>query len=88
VCVHSCLIFVQRLKHSGPWTGKLFLFEEVVPLILTPPTKRKKQDAIASWALRVARIRGHRWKSTKAVVDHLLVDVEVGASDELPLLVK
>jgi hypothetical protein len=39
-------------------------------------------------APRVAGIRGHGGKFAKAVADCLLVDVEVGALDKLPLLIK
>jgi hypothetical protein len=40
------------------------------------------------WAPRSASVRGCRRKSMKVVADSLLVDVEAGASDELPLLIK
>jgi hypothetical protein len=59
----------------------------VFTLILTPLAKRKR-GASASWAPRVAGVRGHGRKSTKAVADCLLVDVEAGALDKLPLLIK
>jgi hypothetical protein len=35
-----------------------------------------------------ASVRGHGQKSTKVVANRVLVDVEAGTSDELPILIK
>jgi hypothetical protein len=59
-----------------------------------PPAKRRKRGAKApgkastTRAMCSASVRGCGRKSVKAVVDRLLVDVEMGASDELLLLIK
>jgi hypothetical protein len=67
---------------------------EAPPLVLAAPTKKRKSGARASRKTSARRapcftsFRGHGRKSVKAVADLVLLDVEVGASDELPLTIR
>jgi hypothetical protein len=55
-----------------------------LPIVPAPPAKKGKRGATtpskidARWAPRSASVRGHGRRSTKAVADQVLVDVEVG----------
>jgi hypothetical protein len=42
----------------------------------------------AQWAPRFASVRGRGWKSMKVVADLVLLEVEMGASDELSLTIR
>jgi hypothetical protein len=67
---------------------------EVLPLILAPPTKKGTRGAKAPRRTDTTRAphsasgRGHRQKSAKAMADQALVNVGVGTSDELPLVLR
>jgi hypothetical protein len=58
---------------------------EAPPPIQALAAKKKRQGA--RWAPCLTSVRGHRWGSTKVKTDRVLLDVEAGGSDELPLLV-
>jgi hypothetical protein len=66
---------------------------EALPLIPVPRAKRGKRGAKApketsvAQAPRSASVRGHGQKSMKAMVNQSLIDVGVGTSDELPLVI-
>jgi hypothetical protein len=67
---------------------------EVPPLVLAAPAEKRKCGTKASWktgvrrALRSASVRGHGRKSAKAMADSVLLEVEIGASNELPLTIR
>jgi hypothetical protein len=67
---------------------------EAQPLASVPLAKKGKQGAKAprkigaERAPRFASVRGHGRRSVTAVVDQVLVSVEAGASDELPLVIR
>jgi hypothetical protein len=74
------------------WVGPVGV--KALPRILAPPAKKKKWGAKDSqrtsvWrALHSTSGRGCGCGSMKAMDNRVLFDVEVGASDELPLLVR
>jgi hypothetical protein len=67
---------------------------EALPLASAPPTKKGKWGAKApkktgtEWAPRSASVTGRGRKSTTALADQVLVNLEVGASDELSLVIR
>jgi hypothetical protein len=67
---------------------------EALPLVSVAPAEKRKHGAKASRktgvrrALRSTSIRGHERKSAKAVADSVLLEVEAGASDMLPLVIR
>jgi hypothetical protein len=66
----------------------------VLSLILVPLAKKGKwgtkapQKTGAARAARSASTRGRGQKSVKAMADQALIDVGVGTSDELPLVIR
>jgi hypothetical protein len=67
---------------------------EAPPLVSTAPTEKRKCGAKASqktgtWrASRSAGVTGRERKFTKVVADSVLLEVETGASNELPLALR
>jgi hypothetical protein len=67
---------------------------EALPLILAPPAKKGKHGSKAPRKTGTARApcsasgTGRGQKSTKAMADQALVNVGVGTSDELPLVLR
>jgi hypothetical protein len=67
---------------------------EALPLIPAPLAKKGKRGAKAprktdvAQAPRSASVRGHERKSTKVMAEQALIDVGVGTSDELPLVIR
>jgi hypothetical protein len=67
---------------------------EASPLVLVAPADRRKCGTKASlktsarWAPCSTSVRGRGRKSVKAVADLALLEVEAGASDELPLVIR
>jgi hypothetical protein len=67
---------------------------EAPPLASAPPTKKGKWGAKApkktgtEWAPRSASVTGRGRKSTTALADQVLVNLEAGASDELSLVIR
>jgi hypothetical protein len=59
-----------------------------------PPAKKGKRDSKAPRKTDVARapcsacVRGHGRKSVKVMDDQALIDIGVGTSDELPLVIR
>jgi hypothetical protein len=88
------LVFLQRLKHDDPWLGKLFLPAEAPPLASTALAKKRKCTAKASRKTGARQApcstsaRGRGRKFAKVVYDSILLEVEMGASDELPLVIR
>jgi hypothetical protein len=91
------VLFDFSLKHDARWP----MIERVVPvrveatpLALAPPTKKVKRGAKvprktgAEWVPRFASDRGRSRRFVTEVADWVLVSVEVGASDELPLVIR
>jgi hypothetical protein len=80
--------FCSKAKARWPLSGQVVPVRAVaLPVILAPSARRGKRGARVSWVPHSAGVRGRGWKHVKAVADRLLIDVEAGASDELPLLV-
>jgi hypothetical protein len=67
---------------------------EAPPLALVPLAKKGKQGAKSprkagvEWAPRFASVRGCGRSSATVVADRVLVSVEAGASNELPLVIR
>jgi hypothetical protein len=67
---------------------------EAPPLVLAALAEKRKHGAKASRktgarrAPRSVSVRGHGRKSAKVVDDSVLLEVEMGASDELPLTIR
>jgi hypothetical protein len=62
-----------------------------LPLVSDALAEKRKCGAKASWKTSVRRVtsaRGHRRMSAKVVANSTLLDVEAGASDELPLTIR
>jgi hypothetical protein len=91
------VLFHFSLKADTRWP----MIEYVVPirvevphLASMPPAKKGKWGAKAPRKTGVERAphfasaRGHGRRSMMAVADQVLVNVEVGASDELPLVIR
>jgi hypothetical protein len=85
------------LKVEARWlvAGRLaHAHVEVLPLAPAPPAKKRKHGAKAlqktgAWqALCSNTVRGRGRGSTKTMVDRVILDVEMGASDELPLMIR
>jgi hypothetical protein len=64
------------------------------PPARAPLSKKKTQDGGASrktstrWGPHSANVRGRGWGSAKVKPDRVLLDVDVGASDELPFVIR
>jgi hypothetical protein len=81
--------FCSKAEAQWPLSGQVVpVRAEALAVILAPPARRGKQGASTSRVPHSAGVRDRGWKYVKAVADRLLIDVEVGALDELPLLVK
>jgi hypothetical protein len=67
---------------------------EVPPPVRAPPTKKRRRGGKASHgasfrrAPRSASVRGHERGSVKIKTNRVLLDVEMGASDELPVVIR
>jgi hypothetical protein len=67
---------------------------EVPPVVLSPPAKEGKRVAkvltkTGAWqASRSASVRGCGQGFVKVMGNQVLVDVEMGASDDLPLIIR
>jgi hypothetical protein len=80
------LVFLRRLKHGGPWLGELSLPAWRCHLLFRHLWLRKESGARR--APHSTSVRGHRRGSAKAMADWVLLDIEVGASNELPLMIR
>jgi hypothetical protein len=67
---------------------------EAAPLVSAALAEKRQHGAKALWKTSARRaplsvsVRGRGRKSTKAVADLVLLEVEAGASDELPLMIR
>jgi hypothetical protein len=67
---------------------------EAPPLVPTPSTKKREQGAKAPQKTSARRapcstsIRGRGRGSANAMADRVVLDVETGTSDELPLMIR
>jgi hypothetical protein len=100
----SFVILMFVLLHLFTWVVWVFFeggSTVVVPVSVEAPPpawaplskKRKRcgkalQGAITRRAPRSANVRGRGWGSTKFKTNRVLLDIEAGTSDELPLVIK
>jgi hypothetical protein len=100
--INNCFIalvhvyyLVSKAEAQWPMAGRVVpTCIEVSPLVPAPPAKKGKWGAKAlrktgAWrAPHSASVRGRGRRSVKAMANRVLVDVEVGGSDELPLIIR
>jgi hypothetical protein len=93
-CIYSHVLFGFSSKAEARWPIARQIVPtraEALPLIPAPSAKKGKWGAKAprktgaAGAPHSTSVRGHRWKSVKAIVDQVLVDVGARTSDELPI---
>jgi hypothetical protein len=87
--------FSSKAEVRRPMTERVVVVQvEAPPLAPVPPTNKGKQRAkalrrtSAERASRSAIVKGRGRRSATVVADQVLVNVEAGASGELPLLIR
>jgi hypothetical protein len=92
--VHVLFDFCSKAEAQQRMAGQVVpICAEAPPLVSTAPAEKRKCDAKASrktgawWAPCSTSARGRKRKFSKVVANSTLLDVEAGASDELPLVI-